>query len=708
MTIGIFKKYGISKEKVIIGLIILSIMILVGYYFSRNLASLSLWMDEGFHTIAAQEILTHGYPLFPSGHIYYKAILYTYLLALFSFLFGLNPTTLRMVSVLATMAAIPFLYAFSRKLFNRFIALGTVVLFVLSLWVVENSRLALYFSPLLLTCLMGFYFFYLGFFEERSKFKIIATGIFILAPLVHQLGMSLWFSFGAFFLLRGARRFFRRDVLLSLASVSIFYVLVQLHEFFFWKVGYVYEKTELSLRGMINYFFTSFSLGYFKELFRSFPTMSLFVWAGALVALVGLVIYREQQNNSRKMDFYENWVFVTLCLFFPLLFLGFFRTHVQPRYLYQLFPLYLLLFVVSLYVLSQSLVAFVFSAFHLKRPLLVSTSQLLVFLLFLGLFSEKVGFSEIKSVVNRYYKDPIVTDIITRSGRFEHYDHQSVGEFVRHFRQPGDIVVAIHVVFQYIYAGQVDYWLWSGGPGTWDAWEKTPEGWKDFYVGARWINNLQDLQNLINTHPDQRIWVITSPSLYRRDHIAPAIRKFIQQNPERLVFQGKDGLSGVYLWHDKTQEFTGRIHTIEGEWFPVRQGRIIFNPEASKQTELYWPPIQKKGEVFHYKLNYPLPPGRYQLTIAYKLEKVGKKKPWLALSVRAPRQEVVAEHRLYLESSQAKAGPSQVSCSFLVKKPTEVVFYFLKGDDYSLYVDYLDLISEAENKIMPPYKILLN
>lgn len=706
MAIGFLKEQETPRDKIIIGIIILLIMSGVGYYFSRNLDSLSLWMDEGFHTIAAQEILSHGYPLFPSGHVYYKAILYTYLLALFSFLFGLNPTTLRLVSVLATIAAIPFLFVFSRKLFNKFIALGTVVLFVLSLWVVENSRLALYFSPLLLVCLMGYYFFYLGFFENRSKFKVIATAIFILAPLVHQLGMSLWFSFVAFFLLRGTRRFFRRDVLMSWVSVSIFYVLVQLHEFFFWKVGYVYEKTELSLRGMLNYFFTSFSLGYFKELFRSFPTMSLFVFGGALLALVGLVIYREYQKDSRRVGFYENWVFINLCLFFPLLFLGFFRTHVQPRYLYQLFPLYLLLFVVSLYVFSQALVYFMASALHLKRPFIVGTSQLLLFLLFLGLFSENVGLSQVKNVVNRYYKDPIATDIITRSGRFEHYDHRSVGEFVRHFRQPEDIVVAIHVVFQYIYAGQVDYWLWSGGPGTWDAWEKTPEGWKDFYVGARWINNLRDLQTLIASHPRQRIWLITSPSLYRRDHISPAIRKFIQQNPARLVFQGKDGLSGVYLWHDETGEFTGTVHTIEGEWLPVRKGEIIFNPAASRQAELWWPPSQKKEGVFYYKLNYPLPSGRYQLRIAYKTEITGEKRPWLALSIRSTRQKVIAEHRLSLESFPAKKRPSQVSCSFFLKKPAEVVFYFLKGEDYSLYLDYLDLVSEAEDRIIPPYRKL--
>ncbi|MCP2620368.1 glycosyltransferase family 39 protein, partial [Candidatus Aminicenantes bacterium AC-334-K16] len=527
MTTGFFEEKDSLLGRIIVGLFLVLLVVFVGYYFSRNLNTLSLWMDEGFHTIAAQEILNHGYPLFPSGHIYYKAILYTYLLALFSLIFGLNPTTLRIISVLATAASIPFLFAFSRKLFNKFIAFSVVVLFVLSLWVVENSRLALYFSPLLLVCLMGYYFFYLGFIEERPRYKVIATIVFILAPLVHQLGMSLWFSFFAFFIIRGARRFFRKDVLLSFTAISVFYVLIQVHEFFFWKVGYVYEKTELSFRGMVNYFFTGFSLGYFKELFRSFPTMSLFVFGGALMALVSFYVYKDKQNGNRGLSFTDNWIFVNLCLLFPLLFLGFFRTHVQPRYLYQLFPLYLILFVTCLYVLSLALLTLLSTSFNIKNPAFLGIVQLLVFLLFLGLFSEKAGLSQVKKVVNRYYKDPIPTDTITRSGRFEHYDHQGVGEFVRHFRQPDDIVVAIHVVFQHIYAGKVDYWLWSGGPGTWDAWEKTPEGWKDFYVGARWINNLQDLQALIASYPHKRIWIITSPSLYRRDHISPAIRRFI-------------------------------------------------------------------------------------------------------------------------------------------------------------------------------------
>lgn len=697
-----FDRQQTKGEQVAIWLFLGLLIVFVVFYFSRHLTSLSLWMDEGFHTIATQEILAHGYPLFPSGHIYYKAILYTYVLALFSLLFGFNPFTLRIVSVLATAAAIPFIFAFTRKLFNKIIAVSSVVLFVFSLWVVENARLALYFSPLLFICIVGYYFFYQGFFEEKTKYKVLATLVFLLAPLVHQLGMGLWFSFFALFFIKGAARFFKKDVILSFVSISSFYLLIQLHEFFFWKVGYVYEKTELSFRGMINYFFSGFSLGYFKELFRSFPTMSLFVLGGAFIALVNFIPRSSKESDEPSSRFSDNWLFVTLCLFFPLIFLGFFRTHVQPRYLYQLFPLFLILFVVSIYVITRAITQLISFSFNLKNVVFQGITFGLIFILSLWVFSNQVSLAEVKRVVNRYYNDPIPTDTITRSGRFEHYDHQGVGEFVKHHLQPDDIVVAIHVVFQYIYVGRVDYWLWSGGPGTWDAWEKTPEGWKDFYVGARWINNLQDLKSLIENNPGRRIWIITSPSLYRTDHIKDEIRRFIQQDPRKLVFLGKDGLSGVYLWHDHANQFTQDYHSFEGEWIPVRGGKIAYSPFASKKAELVLSQEEDKRMIFNYHLNYDLPPGRYRIVIKYKTldEEI---EPWLGLSVRSRAKKVVAEHRFYLQPSSSENSYGEEAGSFRLESQTKLYFHFLKNRGYSLIIDWIDIIDEQKGQVLPPY-----
>ncbi|MHB8054326.1 MAG: ArnT family glycosyltransferase, partial [Candidatus Aminicenantales bacterium] len=494
----------------------------------RNLGALSLWMDEGFHYLAAQGILKFGYPLYPSGHIYWKAILYAYILAAGAFVFGLKAVTLRVISVLCTAGLIALAYHVGRRFFSRTIGVLAAVLLAFSVWELEYARVALYFAPLQLCYLLGLYFFFRGYVEEEKRFKIPAVLLFVLAPIVHQLGMGLIFAYPALFLMRGARRFFRRDVLAGLTITVLFYFAIQIQEFYFWKVGYVYEKTDQSIAGMIKYFFGSFSLDYFRQFYRSYPRMSLVVLAGLALCLATFIGKRKgalfPARPAADGPSGSPWLFFNICLILPLFFLGFFRTHVAPRYLVQLFPIFLFMFLAGLWRFGRVLVQD--AAAPVLRIEKERTMSALTIVLFLGLvFVLAEGFrpGRILSVVNRRYGDPITADIITSSGRFEHYDHESVGKFVAARLRPEDVVIAIHVVFQKIYIGRVDYWLWSGGPGTWDAWEKTADGWKDFYVGARWINSAADLRRTIEANAGRRIWLVTSPSMFRNDHINPAL-----------------------------------------------------------------------------------------------------------------------------------------------------------------------------------------
>lgn len=131
---------------------------------------------------------------------------------------------------------------------------------------------------------------------------------------------------------------------------------MQVSEFFFWKVGYVYAKTDTSLRGMFQYFFSSFNLDYFKEFFRGFPWMSLIVLAGIFLCL-GRLAGRGIGSGGADDDRTRSpWLYFFLALIFPLLFFGVFRTHVQPRYLAQLFPVFVFLFLVGWPRLSGTLV----------------------------------------------------------------------------------------------------------------------------------------------------------------------------------------------------------------------------------------------------------------------------------------------------------------------------------------------------------------
>ena len=97
--------------------------------------------------------------------------------------------------------------------------------------------------------------------------------------------MGLIFCFFALFVMKGLKRFLKKDVLTGFGAGDLFYLRMQVGEFFFWKVGYVYEKTDMSLAGMIDYFFGSFNLKYFKEFFVASRWMSLVVLGGIFLYL---------------------------------------------------------------------------------------------------------------------------------------------------------------------------------------------------------------------------------------------------------------------------------------------------------------------------------------------------------------------------------------------------------------------------------------
>jgi len=667
------------------------------------LGRLSLWMDEGFYVLAARQILRYGYPLYPSGHVLYKGILYSYLLAFVGLFFGLGEATLRAVSVVLAALTVPLLYGFARKFMPRLLAAASAGILIFSVWETEYARTAIYFSFLELVYLGGLYLFYLAYFEEKKRYRLWTLIVFILAPHASQLAMGIWFAFPALLLVRGAKRFFRKDVLWPLGLTTLSYALVQVHEMFFWKVGFVYEKVPSSLADVIRYFFTGFSLDYFAEVLRAFPRLGWVVFLGVFLFL-GEAARRKAADA--EAEFRRGWYFLYLSLLFPLVFFGFFRTHVQPRYLFQLRPLLIVLFLIALWRAARALAPLLLAPFWPSRDEGKASSWLAALLCAAGVFflTDGAGWVPTRAVVNRWYKDPVKTDLMTRSGRFEHYDYRGVGEYVRTFRRPGDTVIAMHMVFQEIYAGGVDYWLWSGGPGTWDAWEMTKDGWRDVYVGARWINDLDGLRRTIDGRTG-RLWLITSQSIERRDHISAEIAAFIKGQPDRLAFRGKDGMSEVYLWGDESGALTAGQHTLEGEWLSLPFGRIVYPEDATKRAAFFFDADRDAGKTGDVPFIDSVLAGLCRFRIRARIDGAAQGRI-LGLSLWAPKGR---EPLRSLLISGADFGSSGAYREFDVAVPVtasgplrlRVVYFGGAG----LTVDWLDLVPESEEAAPAPKKI---
>ncbi|NIM90304.1 MAG: hypothetical protein GTO17_05070 [Candidatus Aminicenantes bacterium] len=686
------------KKKTLFLIIFLAIVCVLSLLIRlKNLGYLSYWGDEGFSYLAVKGILQHGYPLYPSGHIYFKAILYMYVLSFFSLFLGSNEFTLRLVSVLASVATLPVLYLIGKKFFNQSVALFSVVILAFSVWETEYSRIAGYYPFLQLFYLLGFYFFYLGFFEQKKKYKYWATIFLILTPTLHQIGLALIFVYLYLLLLQGIKRFLRKDCLISLAIVSVFYLLLQINEIFFWKVGYVYTPQDKRLTSILAEYFSRFNLNYFREFRAAFPSMSLIVLVGFFL-LSGFILMSLIKKNLRENEKIKRWLFLSLAFLFPLLFMGFVKSHLQPRYIYFLRPLFILLFSYSLFKLVEILVELMFKPFQsrLKRePARQKTILTLGVFLLTGILTVNgLSLVRVKQIMDREYQDKIFTTLITRTGRQQHPDHKSAGEFLKAQVRKDDVVIAIHMVFQYIYAGRVDYWLWSGGPGTWDGWEETEDGFKDVYTGSKWINNLADLKGVIDQNKDKRVWLVTSPSLGRRDHINLEIADFIE-NSNRLVFRGRDGISKVYLWSDLLEDQEIRPQGFEAEWFSPPSGVIQTDENASQKRAVFLDKVKEKRVALSLVPGRIYPPGEYKLTLRIKTDDNSVSEKIFTVAV------FLENNKIFTKSLAGKDffdnhAYQDFEFKYYLRKEKEIEFRMLFLGRGSVWIDYLKVKKTGE------------
>ena len=89
----------------------------IGFYFRfNNLGDRSFWFDEAVTSYAAIGLLEHGTPVLPSGVVYNRALLNTYLIALSFKTFGISEFSARIVSVIFGTLTIPLVYLLGKEL----------------------------------------------------------------------------------------------------------------------------------------------------------------------------------------------------------------------------------------------------------------------------------------------------------------------------------------------------------------------------------------------------------------------------------------------------------------------------------------------------------------------------------------------------------------------------------------------------------------
>lgn len=172
-------------------LLVIAIMLLAFLLRIRDLGALGFWIDEQLTWMAAKGILAEGVPNLPSGMIYARGTLYTYLVSIVTWIGGDGEFALRIPSVVFSLALIPLIYRFGRDLGGEAVGLVSALILAVSPWDIHYARMARMYAMFIFLFTLSIYLFYLGFMKGQPRMRKWAVIVAILAVLTHRQGVML-------------------------------------------------------------------------------------------------------------------------------------------------------------------------------------------------------------------------------------------------------------------------------------------------------------------------------------------------------------------------------------------------------------------------------------------------------------------------------------------------------------------------------------
>jgi len=561
-----------------------------GFYLRvRNLGYLSFWGDDGHTAIGTLSIIKYGYPKLPSGNILWHGIFDYYLKALPVLIFGFKEFSLRIVSVLSGTGTILVTYFTGKELANKFAGFLGALAMCLSTWYIQFSREARYYSDYQFFYALTFLFFYLGFIKDKKPFRILAAVFMVLTPLVHGVGITLILLFLLLMLYKG-RQFFKKEIIIPFIAVLTLDILQIVNQVLFWKVGRSFYATDSSFKSTVAAYLKLPDPFYFKILDIMFPKM-FWVFMSGIIILIVFSIFISIRKKSQPADFLLNENFITVrnrfrwpynlflilaTFILTIVFISLGRMYGQQRYMYFLMPLFITGFSYSVFFVSMAAARLLSGAIYLfknrsvGRQKTVSISSkdtegpqasastvmpkpAIIFLIIIfcvaSIFlvdginfreSWKLAYKKHNETLNTYYS-------ISNSWNI-HWDAATSGRYVAENMGQDDIVITTDIYNSPPYTGKIDYWLWTGNLVSWAPYHDEDGKVIDDTYGAEVLRNLMAFVDVLNNNPDRNIWVITSKSLFTKEHVDPSIKELLDSFSKYLVLTGRDDVSRLYYF----------------------------------------------------------------------------------------------------------------------------------------------------------------
>lgn len=213
---------GMRQEAIL--LVCLALLVAVGFYLRLDyLRSTSPYIDEYTTMWVARRTLEHGYPVFSTGALYAQGLLFTYLDALFFWLFGFSEAVARAPSLIISVCAIPCLCVVGKRMFSAHQGLIAATMLAFAPQAVLWGGRARNYALIQLIVLWAVFLFYKwAIAGERGRYGWLFAFTFAAGAFTHNLVVLLYPAFLLCALLRrGWRWFFEREVILVNVLVSM-------------------------------------------------------------------------------------------------------------------------------------------------------------------------------------------------------------------------------------------------------------------------------------------------------------------------------------------------------------------------------------------------------------------------------------------------------------------------------------------------------
>jgi len=493
---------------------------------SYNLPYEPYWQDELASYYAAKGILAHGIPVMPSGFLYPKGELYSYILALWMTIFGDQAGVPRLVSVVEYLVSLPLMYGIGCYFFNRRVAwLATAMLALSPFTLVWGRQVRMYEQAQLLTLLVV-YMFYKA-WQERQRIRLVYLAIACL--------IAMYLSHEESFIVLPA-------IVLCVLVISrdaahpLPAVLRQKHWWYAAAIGVSAIALQLLIVKVTHppvlgtdqtqrppVQLTTDNIPFYIGLLFFQTSKQPWIIINSVLATVGCIWARRSTDLRVK--------YCALFLAISFLTLIFVFTMQADRYIYPILPIYYLMGAYALLRGLETIWAFTRSHISLHQPVQATTDVSkpirVMMMVIVGLVYACVLITPMLPISNY---NLFISRVAGFSYHTHYPDYDVVGQYMRQHWRKGDIVIAVAPDGSILYyAGHVDYFFSLNR--SLFLFERDGH-LIETASGSQALLNQDDLQAVLATQV--RIWIISDNGPYQ----ANVTGRFVFPPGFHIVYEG--------------------------------------------------------------------------------------------------------------------------------------------------------------------------